>query len=116
MASFGSFLTFITSMAGDAASISSDGGSDDDGGDDDYAAAVAGRATVGNLGPQFNVVSYKKGVFIYILQSVLRNVRLKNLNYLPCSFGYSLGIVTVFIENLCQFSAAFLNYKRKIFF
>jgi hypothetical protein len=54
MASFGSFLTFITSMACDA--VASIGG----GGDDDYAAAD-GRATVGNLGPQFNVVSYKKG-------------------------------------------------------
>ena len=64
MASFGSFLTFITSMACDAASIG--GGGDND--DDDYA-ATDGRATVGNLGPQFNVVSYKKGSLVYILQS-----------------------------------------------
>ena len=63
MASFGSFLTFITSMACDAASIGGGGGDDDD-----YAAAD-GRATVGNLGPQFNVVSYKKGGLVYILQS-----------------------------------------------
>ena len=63
MASFGSFLTFITSMACDAAASIGGGG-----GDDDYAAAD-GRATVGNLGPQFNVVSYKKRGCVYILQS-----------------------------------------------
>ena len=85
MASFGSFLTFITSMACDAAvSIG--------GGDDDYAAD--GRATVGNLGPQFNVVLYKKGVsstFCKVVGMYFAFARLQNLNYLPWSCGYSVS-------------------------
>ena len=111
MASFGSFLTFITSIACDAASIG--------GGDDDYAAAADGRATVGNLGPQFNVVSYKKrGVLSTFCKVVctIRIARLQNLDYLPWSSGYSLGIASVIVENLNQFLAAFLNYNRNISF